>query len=126
MRNLLILLSVLLFVLLFGCGDGSKKTSYVPGKVANPQPAHNALDVPVTAILTWTASERTDSYDVYFGSDANAVTNATRSSAEFKGNQTDLSYDPPGDLSLSMTYYWRNRQRQCLNNDKRRCVEIHN
>jgi len=108
MRGFFIILSaVSVFLLLFGCGDGSKKTSYLPGKVANPQPAQNALDVPVTAILTWTVSERTDSYDVYFGSGANAVTNATRFSAEFKGNQTDLSYDPPGDLDQSMIYYWR-------------------
>lgn len=46
------------------------------------------------------------SHDVYFGTDPNAVAQATRSSPEFKGNQTATSYAAAiGDRQLR--YYWR-------------------
>lgn len=46
------------------------------------------------------------SHDVYFGTSLTAVKNATHASAEFKGNQTSLSYLATGLNSLA-TYYWR-------------------
>jgi hypothetical protein len=46
------------------------------------------------------------SHDVYFGTDLAAVKNATRSSPEFKGNQTARTFPVTG-LSTHLTYYWR-------------------
>jgi hypothetical protein len=45
---------------------------------------------------------------VYFGSDAEAVKNATKSSPEYKGPKAlgEESYNP-GKLALTSTYYWR-------------------
>jgi hypothetical protein len=45
---------------------------------------------------------------VYFGTDADAVKNATKSSPEYKGPKAlgEESYDP-GKLALTTTYYWR-------------------
>ncbi|MGC4071082.1 MAG: immunoglobulin domain-containing protein [Nibricoccus sp.] len=58
--------------------------------------------------LTWTAaaSGASLSRDVYFGTSQSAVTTATRTSPEFKGNQTALSYTATG-ISGYLTYYWR-------------------
>jgi len=48
------------------------------------------------------------SHEVYFGADANAVANATKSSPEYKGPKAlgEESYDP-GKLMLNTAYYWR-------------------
>ena len=46
------------------------------------------------------------SYDVYFGTAQNAVKNATRTSPEFRGNQTALTRAESGLLS-HLTYFWR-------------------
>jgi hypothetical protein len=77
-----------------------------PDKVTGPSPADASTDVPVTTDLGWTAAASADSYDVYFGTVQAAVAAATTTSAEFMGNQTDLTYDP-GSLAYSTTYYWR-------------------
>ncbi|MEO6478380.1 MAG: T9SS C-terminal target domain-containing protein [Luteolibacter sp.] len=46
------------------------------------------------------------SHNIYFGTDTNAVKNATTASAEFKGNQTASNYQVAG-ISSMLTYYWR-------------------
>ncbi|MES2438775.1 MAG: T9SS C-terminal target domain-containing protein [Verrucomicrobiota bacterium] len=46
------------------------------------------------------------SHDVYFGTSPDAVKNADRSSSEFKGNQTALTYNATGIASLP-TCCWR-------------------
>lgn len=46
------------------------------------------------------------SYDIYFGTNRDAVKTATRTSPEFRGNQTALTYVASGILS-HLTYYWR-------------------
>ncbi|ATC63061.1 pectate lyase [Nibricoccus aquaticus] len=59
-------------------------------------------------LLSWSAALSGDSIsrDVYFGTSRNAVLTATRTSPEFKGNQTALSYNVTG-LNGHLTYYWR-------------------
>jgi hypothetical protein len=59
-------------------------------------------------VLGWDAGAVAASHDVYFGTDADAVKNATKSSPEYKGPKTlgEESYDP-GQLTLNTTYYWR-------------------
>ncbi|MEA3186782.1 MAG: hypothetical protein QOD99_612 [Chthoniobacter sp.] len=61
-----------------------------------------------TAALSWVTATGGSavSHDVYFGTSLAAVKNATHASAEFKGNQTTLSY-AVGGIKSALTYYWR-------------------
>ena len=78
------------------------------GAVSGPNPSNGAVDVSPTSILTFTAGAIAASHEVYFGSDADTVKNATKTSPEYKGSKAlgDESYDP-GKLMLETTYYWR-------------------
>ena len=78
------------------------------GAVSGPEPANGAVDVSPTKILGWVAGAVAASHEVYFGTNADSVANATTASAEFKGIKAlgDESYDP-GKLALNTTYYWR-------------------
>ena len=79
-----------------------------PLKARNPKPADGAANVNHTPILTWSAGDEATSHEVYFGTDADAVANATTASPEYKGSKAlgDESYDP-GKLEWDTTYYWR-------------------
>jgi hypothetical protein len=79
-----------------------------PGAVGNPQPANGAPDVPMTAKLSWTAADNASSHEVYFGTDADAVKNATTASPEYIGPRAlgAESYDP-GALAWDSSYAWR-------------------
>ena len=91
--------------------------SNLPPELAqNPNPRHlttteRTADGPV---LSWTPGVYAVSHDVYFGTDPNAVRDATNETnadnialwTEFKGNQDLTTYDP-GPLELGRTYYWR-------------------
>jgi len=63
----------------------------------SPSPANGAINVAVTATLSWTAGGGAASHNVYFG---------TTSPGTFQGNQTETTFDP-GTLSYGTTYYWR-------------------
>jgi len=78
------------------------------GAVTGPNPADGAVDVNPTQILRWDAGAVAASHEVYFGSDPDAVKNATKTSPEYKGPKAlgEESYDP-GKLALTTTYYWR-------------------
>jgi hypothetical protein len=78
------------------------------GAVSGPNPANDAVGVKPTQILTWDAGAVAASHEVYFGTDADAVKNATKASPEYKGPKAlgEESYDP-GKLLLETTYYWR-------------------
>jgi hypothetical protein len=81
-------------------------------KAWNPQPANGAsgLDAPVDLCLTWNRpcygeftaptvfTPKPVSYNVYFGPSGNM---------QFRGNQTDTTFDPPGELIEGVTYQWR-------------------
>jgi len=79
-----------------------------PGAVGNPRPAHNAADVPLNAILSWTPADSAASHEIYFGTDKETVRNGDTGSPEYKGSKTSgaESYDP-GLLEANTTYYWR-------------------
>ncbi len=83
-------------------GESSAKTlaSVLPGQATEPSPPDGGTDNRKTVILSWQAGENTISHNVYLG------TNPTLTSADFKGNQTTTTYDPPV-LSRNVTYYWR-------------------
>jgi len=78
------------------------------GAVSSPNPSNGAVDVKPTPILSWNAGAVAGSHEVYFGTDADAVRNATKTSPEYKGPKAlgDESY-APGQLNLNTTYYWR-------------------
>ena len=69
----------------------------LPGQASNPDPADGAVNVSVSATLSWTAASNTDSHDVYFG---------TNSPPPFQGNQAGTTFGP-GLLSNDTIYYWR-------------------
>ncbi|MFZ2146860.1 MAG: sugar-binding protein [Sedimentisphaerales bacterium] len=79
-----------------------------PGAAGNPQPSNGSTGVQMTAQLGWTPATKAVSHDVYFGTDKDAVRNATTSSPEYKGNKAAgaESYDP-GKLAWHSDYYWR-------------------
>ena len=79
-----------------------------PIKAGRPKPANGAVDVKQTQILSWSPGDHAASHQVYFGTDGDAVKNATTSSSEYKGSRPkgDESYDP-GKLEWDTTYYWR-------------------
>jgi hypothetical protein len=79
----------------------------VPGKASNPNPADGATKVWIGADLSWNAGFDADSYDVYFGTDETAVTNAgDPDTLPGRGRQTETTYDP-GTMDAQTTYYWR-------------------
>lgn len=79
-----------------------------PGAAGSLQPANGAVDVPQTQILVWTPATTAASHEVYFGTDRDAVKNATPALPEYKGSRAlgAESYDP-GPLAWHSTYYWR-------------------
>ncbi|MHC4117804.1 MAG: LamG domain-containing protein [Planctomycetota bacterium] len=79
-----------------------------PGAVGNPDPANGAVGVQMNATLSWTPGESATASEVYFGTDKDAVRNATAASPEYKGSRAlgSESYDP-GKLAWKSTYYWR-------------------
>jgi len=79
-----------------------------PVRAGNPSPANGATGVKMTPVLRWVPGIYAASHDVYFGTDADAVRNATKTSPEFKAGKAlgSESYDP-GKLAWHTTYYWR-------------------
>jgi hypothetical protein len=78
------------------------------GAVGTPNPPYGAINVSQTQKLSWAAGDYAVSHRVYFGTDKDAVRNATTSSPEYKGpkNLGSESYDP-GLLEWDTEYYWR-------------------
>ena len=79
-----------------------------PGAVGNPQPANGAADVQMTATLNWTAADNAASHELYFGTNADAVRNATTTSPEYVGPRAlgAESYNP-GGLAWDNSHAWR-------------------
>jgi hypothetical protein len=79
-----------------------------PVRAGSQNPSNGTADVTITPVLTWRAGDYASSHDVYFGSDADTVNNATTSSPEFQGSQeTGSESFVPGELLSDSTYYWR-------------------
>jgi hypothetical protein len=83
-------------------------TPYLPEKAFAPYPADGAVNVPDSVTLMWQPGVMAAQHEVYFGTDSDAVTNATTASPEYKGTKAlgDESY-VPGKLEWKVTYYWR-------------------
>ena len=89
-----------------------------PVKASSPNPSNGATDVKHTTILIWGPGDHAASHEVYFGTDEEAVRNATKASPEYKGTKTlgDESYDP-GKFPWLSTYYWRIDEVNAVNTD---------
>jgi regulation of enolase protein 1 (concanavalin A-like superfamily) len=77
----------------------------LPGKAQGPQPADGEKDVARDIILSWTPGEftpATNGHRVYFGENANDVSNGVGAVA-----QDANTYTPPQRLDFGKTYYWR-------------------
>jgi len=83
----------------------------LPLMARNPSPSNGAVDVKHTPTLRWTAGEKAAKHNVFFGTDATTVANATAASAGIYRGQQDLaanSYVPSeAPLAWNSTYYWR-------------------
>ncbi|MHC4075402.1 MAG: LamG-like jellyroll fold domain-containing protein [Planctomycetota bacterium] len=69
-------------------------------------PADNAAGVDPNADLSWSVGNGAVYHDIYFGTDVNAVADASHSSAEFMAADANTTFDP-GPLDIDSTYYWR-------------------
>jgi len=78
------------------------------GAASGASPANGAVDVKPSAVLRWDAGSVAASHEVYFGTDADAVRNAAKTSPEYKGSKVlgEESFDP-GGLEFNTAYYWR-------------------
>ncbi len=75
-----------------------------------PVPADGSTDVPQDVILSWSPGDFAATHDVYFGPSFDDVATASRANPMgvlLSQDQTALTYDPPGLLEFSQTYYWR-------------------
>ncbi len=76
----------------------------------DPVPAHEAVDIPRDVVLSWTAGEYAQTHDIYFGTVADDVANASRADSMgvlVSQSQAAGTYDPDGLLEFGQTYYWR-------------------
>ena len=83
---------------------------WIPGrkypKATNPIPLNGAQSNDKYLDLMWRQGLNAKSYDVYFGTSENEVSIATKTSAEFKGNQTNNIYNPEIQED-GRNYFWR-------------------
>ena len=88
------------------------------GAVSGPNPADGTGDVKPSIILSWDAGAVAESHEVYFGTDADAVKNATKASPEYKGPKElgEETYNP-GKLTLNTSYFWRIDEINSVNPD---------
>jgi hypothetical protein len=88
--------------------SGGFLSPFEPLKAYGAKPSDSATGVTQVPILTWQAGLQAASHEVYFGTDEQAVADATKASAQYKSSRQlgDESYDP-GKLEWSTDYYWR-------------------
>ncbi|MHC4617309.1 MAG: LamG-like jellyroll fold domain-containing protein [Planctomycetota bacterium] len=96
------------------------------GKAHSPTPENGAVDVVLDANLYWSRGTYAAWHDIYFGTDRDAVMNATDpNTPPGRGRQDPCDYDPcdydpntfdpwrlastydPCGLEIGQTYYWR-------------------
>jgi hypothetical protein len=80
-----------------------------PLKAGAPSPGNGSVaTLTVAETLTWSAGEGASQHDVYFGTDHDAVANATADSPEYQGNQAQTSLSVAGMVEFGGgDYYWR-------------------
>ncbi|MHC4749565.1 MAG: LamG-like jellyroll fold domain-containing protein [Planctomycetota bacterium] len=88
--------------------SGNYLSPYRPLKAFGARPTNRASGVTQTPVLQWKPGIQAASHEVYFGTNEDAVRNATKDSLEYIGPRTlgNESFDP-GKLAWESTYYWR-------------------
>jgi hypothetical protein len=80
------------------------------GQASNPSPANRAADVPRDAVLGWQAGPYARTHDVYLGTVASEVENATRANPAgvlASQGQEPITYALPNLFAFGQTTYWR-------------------
>jgi hypothetical protein len=97
---------------------GSNLSPFEPVSAFGAKPANRATGVTQAPVLQWKPGLQATSHEVYFGTDQDAVANATTASPEYKGSKAlgDESFDP-GKLPWESTFYWRIDEVNDLNPD---------
>lgn len=75
-------------------------------KAMMPSPSDDDEHWPNEIPLTWTPPAAVKSHQLYYGTDSNAVANATPSSPEFKGRMEVSTFALP-KLDFMQQYFWR-------------------
>jgi hypothetical protein len=80
-----------------------------PLRARKPSPQDGSTpDIINSTPLSWTPGVQAVQNDVYFGTDAKAVSDADTSTADiYRGRQDANSYTPSEDIVYNQTYYWR-------------------
>ncbi len=85
--------------------DNWLKCNLLPA--SHPTPPDKHTDVSAAGIdLSWFGHNDVE-YDIYLGTDANEVEQATRSSPAYQGTVTESNFVDPCTLAFETTYYWR-------------------
>lgn len=79
-----------------------KKQSHTP----KPENANEHVVIDNKMLLNWESANDAVAHQIYFGTNKNAVTNATDKSPEYKGKLTVNKFEL-GKLYSGTTYYWR-------------------
>ena len=97
---------------------GTYLSPYEPLTAYGAKPSNHSANVTQVPILTWKAGLEAASHEVYFGTDEQAIADATKASPEYKGSRQlgDESLDP-GKLAWDTTYFWRVDQINNANTD---------
>ncbi|HJR58966.1 MAG TPA: hypothetical protein VJ813_06210, partial [Vicinamibacterales bacterium] len=69
-----------------------------PGQASNPSPANDAIDVPTSTPLAWTAASGATKYDVRLG---------TTTTPGLVARNVTSPYQPEAPLAPGTRYYWR-------------------
>lgn len=73
-----------------------------PYEPSNPNPQDGDIDISIDTNLNWTGGDPDGdlvTYNVYFGT--------TSPPLKVSDNQSNTTYDPPGDLQYKITYFWQ-------------------
>jgi hypothetical protein len=83
-----------------------------------PDPSNGGGNISRDANLGWHAGNYATHHEVYFGTSFADVNDAITLSSEYKGPKAigNELYNPPGDMELGKTYYWRIDEVNDVNN----------
>jgi len=73
-------------------------------------PEDQSIDIPTDVVLSWTPGIFANKRNVYFGTSADDVNEASIDNplgVLVRQDQQETTYDPPGLLDYNQTYYWR-------------------
>jgi hypothetical protein len=79
-----------------------------PMRASGPNPPNGSTGAKMTPVLSWNPGDFAAEHRVFFGTDEDAVKNATTASSEYKVTRAlgDENFEP-GKLAWDSAYYWR-------------------